>query len=539
MTLNTYVIRKLTEIVGPERMLTDPEDLCVYSFETIFEDAKYSNFDAVVKAVSEDEIAQIEELAAAEGFIVIHRGKNAIPEPQETERSGTIILDAVSSPEITVFDEKIHEKLQQHREHRRKLTDAMRKERSYKGLASMIESLFLDKTIQQCRDCEVCTGYCTVSPTFNDVETYSAKGRYLLTRGLIGGELEPSRKLVDILHSCTLCGLCYAQCIQDLRLDEAILEARGKMAQEGWAPEPTKVALKNITEHRNPMGASKGLRARWMKMLPENVLKKSADVLYWAGCNTVLRSGVRATATATVRVLNAAGVDVMTLANREGCCGFSLVAGGFFEEAKRNAEQVTRAVDEAGVEMLVTSCSGCYETFAEFYPNKLDVEMPCQVLHTSQLAERLVKVGDLALNNLPMKVSYHDPCGLGRHCRVYDAPRRLLKSIPGLRLVEPSLSRARSRCCGGGGGFWSVNSTASMSIACLRIKEDIMPLNVEALAVACPLCYTNFLYTLRRHAINMDVYDIMEIMEMALEEKDSDLSLTKTIDSGIQDKLSN
>ena len=527
MTLNNHVIRKLTEIVGPERVLADPEDLYVYSFETIFEGAKYSDFVAVVKALSEDEIAQIEKLAETEGFTVVRRGRKAAAyEPQETRRSGSIILDTAPHPEITAFDEKLQEKFQQLREYRQKLMDAMRKERSYKGLASVIESLFHEKIISQCRDCEVCTGYCTVSPTFNHVETYSAKGRHLLTRGLMREELKPSNRLADVLYSCTLCGLCYAQCIPDLRLHEAILEARGRMAEEGLAPESAEVALKNITEHGNPMGASRELRVRWMRKLPENLLREKSEVLYWAGCNTTLRSGVRSTASATVRVLEAAGVDVMTLEEREGCCGFSLVVGGFFEEAKRNAEQIVRAVDEAGVGMLVTSCSGCYETFVDFYPNKLGVEMPCRVLHSSQLVERLVKDGKLAFNNLPMRVSYHDPCGLGRHCGVYESPRKVLMSIPGLRLVEPGLSRERSRCCGGGGGFWGVNSSASMSLAHLRIEKDIMPLNVEALAVTCPLCYTNFLYTLRRHRVEMKVYDVMELLEMASGEENAKFNPT-------------
>ncbi len=530
MTLRISVIRKLTKIVGPEKVLTEPEDLYVYSFETIFEDAKYSNFDAVVKATSEDEIAQIEKLAKTEGFTIIRRGENAVHEFQETKRSGGVILDTVPPPEITAFDKKLHEKLQQNREYRRKLMDAMLKKRSYKGLALVIESLFLDKTISQCRDCEVCTGYCTVSPTFNHVETYSAKGRHFLTGSMMRGELKPSERLADILYSCTLCGLCYAQCIPNLCLHDAILEARRKMAEADLAPESAKTALKNITHYGNPMGASRDLRSRWMRKLPDNLLSERADVMYWAGCNTVLRSGVRATATATVRVLNEAGVDFMTLGEREGCCGFSLVAGGFFEEAKRNAERVVKAVDEARVETLVTSCSGCYETFADFYPNKLGVEMPCQVLHSSQMVGRLVKDGNLALNNLLMRVSYHDSCGLGRHCGVYEPPRKLLRAIPGLQLIEPTMSRERSRCCGGGGGFWGVNSQASMNLAHLRIKEDFVPLNVEAIAVTCPLCNTNFLYTLRRHAISMKIYDVMELVEMALGEGDSDFSLTRTSD---------
>jgi len=533
MTLNSHVIRKLTEIVGPERVLTEPEDLYVYAFETIFEDVEYSGFEVIVKATSEDEIAQIEKLAETEGegFNIIRRGnKAAIPKPQERKRSGTIMLDMIPPMEITAFDERLHEKSQQLRERRQKLMDAMCRERSYKGLASVIESLFHDKTILQCRDCNVCTGYCTVSPTFNHVETYSAKGRYLLTRGLMREELEPSKRLADTLYSCTLCGLCFTQCTSNLHLYEAILEARGRMTKEGLAPESAKAALKNIVELGNPMGASTELRRRWMRKLPKNLLREKADVLYWAGCNTVLRSGVRRTATATAKVLNMAGVDAMTLGEREGCCGFSLVAGGFFEEAKRNAKQIVRAVDEAGVEILVTSCSGCYETFVDFYPNRLGVEMPCQVLHSSQLMERLVKDGNLMLNNLPMRVSYHDSCGLGRHCGVYEPPRKLLKAIPDLQLIEPAMNRERSRCCGGGGGFWGLNSRASMTVACLRIREDFLPLNAEAIAVTCPLCYTNFLYTLRRHGINMKVYDVMEIAEMASKREDSDFGSTRIND---------
>ncbi|NIP66881.1 hypothetical protein GWN63_02400, partial [Candidatus Bathyarchaeota archaeon] len=107
-------------------------------------------------------------------------------------------------------------------------------------------------------------------------------------------------------------------------------------------------------------------------------------------------------------------------------------------------------------------------------------------------------------------------CGMGRHCGVYEPPREILRSIPELQVVEPDLSKEQSRCCGGGGGFWGVNSRASMNLAHLRIEEDIMPLKVEVLAVTCPLCHMNFLYAMRRHRTDIKVYDVMEIAEMAL-----------------------
>jgi len=517
MSPNGRVIEKIEQIVGSERVLTSPEDFYVYSFETLFEKPTHSNFDLVVKAISEDEIAQIEKLAEEEELIVVRRGIHpGLYELDKMKKYRRIILDTIPSPDITAFDERLDQRAREIEETRWKLKKAMRSvERSPKNIASTIEALFLDKMILQCKDCKVCTGYCTVSPPFNHVETWSAKGRYLLTRGFMRGDLKPSRKLADILYSCTLCGLCYSQCIRDQRLHEAILEARSKIAEIGLAPEPSRATLKNVLEYGNPMGSPVDLRLRWMKKLSKNLVKK-ANVLYWVGCNTALRSSGRATALATVHVLEKANVKIKTLGEKEGCCGAPIIFGGFFEDAKRNAKEVVKTIDEAGVKTIVTSCSGCYETFINFYPKNLGVEMPCDVLHTSQLVERLIEEDRLEPHRLEMKVSYHDPCGLGRHCGVYDPPRNLLRSIPGLRFVDPIYSRERSRCCGGGGGFWGVNSKASMSIAHSRIKEDVMPLHVDALATACPLCYTNFLYTSTRHSIGIKIYDIMEIMEMAL-----------------------
>jgi len=194
-------VKKVEKIVGPERVLTSPEDLYVYSFETIFEDPIYSNLDLVVKAISEDEIAQIEKLAEEEGFGVVQRGRNAdLQKFNKMKGHGGIILDTVPPPDITAFDERLNQRARETEETIQKLKKTMCSvERSPKNLASVIEALFLDKMISQCRDCKVCTGYCTVSPTFNHVETWSAKGRYLLTRGFTRGNLKPSKKLAEIL----------------------------------------------------------------------------------------------------------------------------------------------------------------------------------------------------------------------------------------------------------------------------------------------------------------------------------------------------
>jgi Fe-S oxidoreductase len=517
MTLKSDIVSKLREIVSPNCIRVSPEDAYVYSFEKIFEDRTNPKPMIIVKTTAESAIKQIEELADAEGFTLVRRGGNVDLDKIGKANRKVLVLDTTPPPDIAEFDKRRRKSTEEIHETRQKLLNLMRtRERSYKNLTAIIETLLKDEMISHCASCNVCTGYCTVAPNFDHVETWSAKGRYLLTRGFAQGEVQPSKRLADILYSCTLCGSCYMQCIPASQIHEAILDVRGKIAEAGLAPESVQVASRNIRECGNPLEASASQRTAWVKRLPPDSLSEKADVLYWVGCNTALRSGIRKTAVATVNVLNGANVQVMTLGEKEGCCGVPMIFGGLFKEAERNAERVIDMIDEANVETLVTSCSGCYETFVNFYPNKLDIELPCEVLHTSQLLERLMRDERIVPPRLKIRVSYHDPCGLGRHCGVYEAPRNVLRAIPDLQLVEPVMKREYSRCCGGGGGFWGVNSKASMSLARQRILEDIAPLNVDALTTTCPLCYTNFLYTSTKHSLGMNVYDIVEILDTAL-----------------------
>jgi Fe-S oxidoreductase len=129
--------------------------------------------------------------------------------------------------------------------------------------------------------------------------------------------------------------------------------------------------------------------------------------------------------------------------------------------------------------------------------------------------ESLIKSGKLELKSLNFPVSYHDPCSLGRHSRVFDAPRNVLKAIPDLELVEMPLNRQLARCCGGGGGLWSFNHQVSMNSALDRLK-DLQTLEVDVLTTACPLCQMNFHYTSVRKSIPIKLYDITEMVELAL-----------------------
>ena len=273
------------------------------------------------------------------------------------------------------------------------------------------------------------------------------------------------------------------------------------------------MTAKNIWETGDVGGTPSARRLAWMTNLSVRPLEK-ADVLYWVGC--VVATRTPNTAKAVSNVLSKAKVDFTLLGEKEGCCGYVLLASGLWKEAKDVALRVVKRVKGAGVRILVTSCAGCYYTFAKLYPEALNVEMPVEVAHTSQFAYDLIKNKQLDLKGLNLDVTYHDPCSLGRHSNVFDEPRDVLKAVPDLRLVEMPLSRKRARCCGAGGGLWSFNYPVSVNSAYVRLADDVVPLGVNTLTTACPTCNVNLRHASAKKGLGIKIYDVMEIIEQSM-----------------------
>ena len=148
------------------------------------------------------------------------------------------------------------------------------------------------------------------------------------------------------------------------------------------------------------------------------------------------------------------------------------------------------------------------------------MQMPCDILHTSQFFENLIKNETIKLKPLDMSVTYHDPCSLGRHSNVYNAPRNVLKAIPNLELIELPMNRDYARCCGGGGGLWSFNNNASLNSTKTRLIKDLTPTNVKSLTTACPQCQLNFRFASRTKNFDnepLKIYDITELLELAMD----------------------
>jgi Fe-S oxidoreductase len=292
------------------------------------------------------------------------------------------------------------------------------------------------------------------------------------------------------------------------------MDARHRIVQQGAAPEIFLSTAKMISETGDPSGAPLNKRTAWAQQLPQKgVFPEKAPVLYWAGC--VASTRTPNTPKALGNILNRAKVDFTYLGEKEGCCGYVMLAAGLWSEARQNALQVAERLRQTKAETLITTCAGCYYTFTKMYPEILHIELPCKVMHATQFVEHLIKEKSLAPRSLNMKVTYHDPCSLGRHSNVYNSPRNILKAVPKLDFVEMPLSRNCSRCCGAGGGLWSFNNTLASSCATERLINDVVPLGVSALTTACPTCHINLRNAAARKTSTIKVYDVMEIVESA------------------------
>jgi len=505
--LKSEVINELKKIVGASRVLTDIEDLCVYSFQGPLGARSGPQPNAVVKVHSEEESHKVIELAESERIAIVCRDKTT----SQMMKDPWIMLDLTSPKDIS----SLRVSLQKHAQK----PEVSTREPSMNSFSALKIALSNQILHQKCRKCELasgaaCSGFCEVAPFFDWNETWSAKGRTLLAKGLFDGGVRLTKKLVDVIFTCTTCGQCYSPCtLEQLDMDRCITFARREIVRRGMLPECFRDLGILILEQGSPIRMPLRKRARtwWFSRLDETPKQRSGKVLYWIGCLAAYR--FPNIATATINVLRKGDADFMTLGNEEGCCGLPLYQSGLWNEAKENAVKTARKLEESGAKMLVTGCAGCYYAFKKVYPEIFGVKMTLEVLHVSQLMEQMISEGNLSFTKLRIKATYHDPCDLGRHCGVYEPPRNVIRSIPDVKFIDMKLNRSHGPCCGGGGGLWTFNPDLARSIAYSHLFEEALPLNVEAIITACPMCYMNLKYTSRIKKVNLQVYDLAEIAE--------------------------
>jgi len=296
----------------------------------------------------------------------------------------------------------------------------------------------------------------------------------------------------DLQHSaywCTGCGACEDACPVDIPLAQRWLEMKGWLTEEvGLEPPGTLPLLyKNVLDTGNIYGEDPNLRDAWAK---EFTFDPSPEVLFFAGCVTSYRK--QTVAKNCVKLLQAAGARVGILGKRERCSGSPLLHGGYQKYVSRDlARQNVADAEASGARVLVASCTQCLSAFREDYP-RLYGRSAYDVFHITQYLEKLAADKKLQFKKpVKMKIVYQDPCFLSRHGGEYDSPRKLLKRIPQLEIVEPWKTKETAECCGAGGGFPFADPDGAKDVGRRRLNQ-LREAGAQAIVTGCPFCLSNF-----------------------------------------------
>ena len=373
----------------------------------------------------------------------------------------------------------------------------------YKEIADVIKESG-GEAFKLCYQC----GLCDVVCPWNRVRNFSM--RKIIRQATFGlTDIES-----DDIWRCTTCGICPQQCPRDVKQIESGIALRRIATEYGVFPttaKPVRGVSASLLGKGNPLGEDREKRADWAQGLSVKPFTEGMEILYFPGCYLCYDPRLKKVASATANILNKAGVDFGILGDKENCCGESIRKTGDEELFKRLARENIKTFVENGVKKILVSSPHCYHTFKNEYPEFM---VNFEVVHISQYLCELIQEGRIELTReYGKKVTYHDPCYLGRHNGIYDEPREALKKIPGLELNEMPEFRATSLCCGGGGGRIWMETLKGERFADFRIGQAL-GVGAEVLATACPYCITHFeesRLTLEDN-VSLEIKDISEII---------------------------
>lgn len=359
--------------------------------------------------------------------------------------------------------------------------------------------------VKFCYQCGKCD---TVCP-WNRVRKFSM--RKLIREATFGvSEIEKEE-----IWRCTTCGKCPQRCPRDVKQIDDMISLRRMATGYGVFPaavKPYRAVSSGLTGQGNPFNEDRKTRADWAEGLNVKTFAEGMDVLYFPCCYCSYDPRLKKVAQATVKILQKAGVDFGILGSKENCCGESIRRTGNEEVFKKLAKENIKTFVDNGVKKILVSSPHCYHTFKNEYP---DFKVNFEVIHVSQYLSGLVNEGKLQITKeYGKKITYHDPCYLGRHNGVYEEPRGVLKKIPGLELNEMPESREDSLCCGMGGGRIWAETEKHERFSNLRVEQAI-ELGAEEVVTSCPYCITALEDSrlVMNHADDIQIKDITEILQ--------------------------
>ena len=364
-------------------------------------------------------------------------------------------------------------------------------------------------------------GKCDVVCPWNRVRPFSI--RKIVWQAALGlPEIE-----LDEIWRCTTCGRCPSLCprgVEQIEVGVAIRRIATAYDVFPSSVSGVRAAGGSLASDGNPLGEEREKRDGWASGLDIKPFTEGMELLFFVGCYYSYDPRLRKVAVATANILKRARVDFGILGNKESCCGESIRKTGNEEVFKSLAKENIKSFIDAGVKRVLVASPHCYHTFKNEYPEFM---VHLDVVHISQFLTELIEEGRLDLppdpglrlkGELKKKVTFHDPCYLGRHNGIYDQPRDVLKKLSGLELVEMPDSREDSLCCGGGGGRIWAETPKEERFSDLRVAQA-KEVGAEVLATSCPYCISNFEES--RLALGdddpLEIKDITEVIQDALQ----------------------
>lgn len=367
--------------------------------------------------------------------------------------------------------------------------------------------------VSKCNRCGFCLPNCPVYRV-EGKESASPRGRNAMTRAVIEGRLSLSHETEKSIFSCLGCGACAQVCLSGVATKDVIFRDRECQVGEGLYPAIAARVADLIEDSYNISDDDNEDRGEWQELikgLPEDaLLKEKADVIFFVGCVASFFPMAQKIPANMARIMQKAGVDFTILGGEEWCCGFPLTGAGMPEKMEVLMAHNLEKVKAVGARSIVFTCPSCYHTWKHLYRPDMDL------FHSSEMLDRVIKDGKIALKEMKATVTYHDPCDLGRNSGIFEAPRDVLKAIPGIELVELANNRQLSVCCGGGGNVEMVNPDLSAKVAQMKLNE-IAETGADMVVSSCQQCLRTIATRARRQKVDLIVKDLTDMVMESME----------------------
>ena len=351
-----------------------------------------------------------------------------------------------------------------------------------------------------CYQCGTCTASCPLN-LFNSTRINPRRIMRSIQLGL-PTDVDP--------FLCMMCMACEASCPRGVRILDVIRLLRVEAYQANKAPQRLVQVLWNVYEEGNPWGYPAKDRGKWLEGIRTDNIREKAKTLLYVGCISSYDIRLQRVVKAVVELLVKSNVEFTILGDRERCCGDSVMnvgETGFLEELIQDNIKLFR---EKEAETIITISPHCYQMIKNTYPS---YGGRFQVMHYTEYLAKLLDENKLHIdtryeNN---RITYHDPCYLGRYSGVFEEPRKLMEHVKGVELVEMPMSRWLTLCCGGGGGKIFMETKPEERPANIRIKQAVET-QAEILVTSCPYCIINFEDSLKLQRVGLKVMDVAELL---------------------------